>query len=357
MQRFSRGVNDPKITSVELLRGCAALLVVLFHGHVLIGEPAFAGVYPFGGFFAFGHAGVEFFFVLSGFIMYFVHEGDIGQPQRWASYAWKRAIRIYPFFWFVLAIHAANLGASGNVSLHQLLLSSVLWPQASTTLLVQQSWTLSHEMLFYILFGVAILNRELGIVVFGCWAAVRLGAIPSATPEVADDMLRSPHNMLFYLGMVVGWLLARWNIPAPRLVAGLGGLGFLMAGLMENAGFTIQNSTVSIILFGISSAVLLLGMVSAERAGLLRTGRLGRLMGQVSYPLYLMIHIFVLSVVLAAMVALDVHSHGSLQLVGYTVLSWLVALALHRLIERPIGAALNELRLRWLARRNMVEAA
>ena len=58
---------------------------------------------PFGGLFLFAHAGVDFFFVLSGFIIYRVHRGDIGSPHRLSRYAWRRFVRIYPTYWIILA--------------------------------------------------------------------------------------------------------------------------------------------------------------------------------------------------------------------------------------------------------------
>ena len=53
--------------------------------------------------FDFGHAGVEFFFVLSGFIILHIHWKDLGHPSRFSSFAGKRFLRIYPMYWLVLA--------------------------------------------------------------------------------------------------------------------------------------------------------------------------------------------------------------------------------------------------------------
>src|SRR5574343_121942 len=50
----------------------------------------------------FGYLGVDFFFVLSGFIIYHIHAKDIGQPQKITPYLLKRFIRLYSIFWVVM---------------------------------------------------------------------------------------------------------------------------------------------------------------------------------------------------------------------------------------------------------------
>ena len=87
------------IHSLQVYRGFAAILVVLYHAsHNLSG---YFNSTALSDFFAFGHAGVSFFFVLSGFIIFEIHRGDIGRPQQVKSYLYKRITRIYPAYWLV----------------------------------------------------------------------------------------------------------------------------------------------------------------------------------------------------------------------------------------------------------------
>jgi len=72
-----------KLTGIEASRGVAATAVVLYHSarhldHVY-GVPGLMRVFQF------GHAGVDLFFVISGFIILFVHYGDLGRPERLGS--------------------------------------------------------------------------------------------------------------------------------------------------------------------------------------------------------------------------------------------------------------------------------
>jgi exopolysaccharide production protein ExoZ len=60
-----------KIKSIELSRGIAALIVVLFHTTGIMGLDKYYAQKPVFDFWSFGHAGVDFFFVLSGFIIHY----------------------------------------------------------------------------------------------------------------------------------------------------------------------------------------------------------------------------------------------------------------------------------------------
>ena len=83
-----------KLEIIQASRGIAALLVVLFHVTELSQQKLNQNFLS--GLFAFGGSGVDFFFVLSGFIILFAHRADIGQKKKLKNFVIKRAIRVYP---------------------------------------------------------------------------------------------------------------------------------------------------------------------------------------------------------------------------------------------------------------------
>lgn len=94
--------NKPYLTTLTPLRGIAAMLVVIFHSNLMVmpmfprGEAKFIGA---------GWIWVDFFFILSGFIISYVYRDTFNQSLERSTY-WKyivaRFARIYPLHFFTL---------------------------------------------------------------------------------------------------------------------------------------------------------------------------------------------------------------------------------------------------------------
>jgi len=132
--------ENPKFfNSIQLLRGIAALCVVMTHIR----------------FIHIGRFGVEIFFCISGFIMMHSTQKSLKGFLR------KRIIRIIPLYWgFTLITYALfllipNAFRSSEVTIEYLLKSLFFIPYAThegTVPVVFVGWTLNYEVLFYILF-------------------------------------------------------------------------------------------------------------------------------------------------------------------------------------------------------------
>ena len=335
-------VAQPQIlTSIQAARGAAAFAVVLCHAGTVLDD-------PFGGALRAGHAGVDFFFVLSGFIIAAVHHNDLGRSAMLPSYVRKRLVRIYPVYWIAtcIALGLWSLGAVplSNASPGGVVMSLLLLPQhVEPTLGV--AWTLQHEMLFYLAFGLLILNRRAGVVVFVIWVCFIVAQLPSASSDLPwapaallTNFVGSSYNLEFGLGIAVAALVARHRVPFPLAVAALGVVGLLLTCAAEDANKIAYLGEVGRPLFGMSSALVVFGLASAERAGGLRAGRFLAFVGSASYSIYL-IHVPVL------------FSVGSLEVVkllpAWASVAVLAAIgmgagaALHVAAERPVLRALR----------------
>lgn len=276
-----------RLSGIEAARGIAALMVVFYHAARHLQKVN--GSMPWGGIAQFGHVGVDFFFVLSGFIILFVHRKDAGSPSRLSHYMERRFTRVYPLFWIALAVWTvlALLSHSGDAFSPSQVLSQA-------TLLfgigdVGVAWTLRHEVLFYLVFAIAILQRRIGTALFGIWfLAVTIGWLAGYTPDnQALHILLSTFNLEFLFGMAAAHAVTTWTFRCPGLLLGCGVMLFLGFGLCENLGIIDGYASRAQIVYGLSSMLVVIGLVSKESAGTLRLPAMMRHLGAASYSIYL----------------------------------------------------------------------
>jgi len=331
-----------RLSTVQGARGIAAIAVVLAHASTVLGAPLH-------GIFRAGHAGVDFFFVLSGFIITLVHHRDIGHPSFLTSYLWRRLIRIYPVYWIALAL-LGLLIASGivrEVDPVGVLATLFLLPEHHPPLL-GVSWTLQHEMLFYLLFALAIVGRRLGIVVLATWLVLIMASsmrgtaiLPWAPDSLLWDFVAAPFHLQFMMGIAVAAVVVINRVPVPRVLLAIGIAGIACTATLEDAGWIAYLGLASKALFGGFSACAIAGMAAAERKGLLTVDAAVTLLGEASYSIYL-VHYPAIAMVLAVFAA-----SGTINIVPAWLMMTMLAttgvvagIALHLLAERPI--------LKWL---------
>jgi peptidoglycan/LPS O-acetylase OafA/YrhL len=253
--------------------------------------------------FGFGHAGVDFFFVLSGFIISFVHNDDIGKPGRLGRYAWRRLTRIYPIYWFITIFEVARAAVSDTAAERlgawHLVRSAILLPDAAEPP-IGVAWTLEHEMLFYCAFALAIASRRTGFVLLGLCLVLGIANIALPSGGFLFDFLASAFHLQFLMGIAAARIVSVTRVPGARIIACLGAVAFLIVGLGENAGLYGVGDVSEHMLFGAASMAVIVGMVGAERDGTLQAGGFTLLLGDASYVLYLL-HLLVGTLFVRAM--------------------------------------------------------
>jgi len=328
-----------KITTLEATRGFAALLVLLYHATGSMFEYYYG--YPTLSWFRFGHAGVEFFFVLSGFIILYVHREDLGRPHRIQNYTWRRFVRIYPLYWTVttaMLAAAMVVPSIGNLpALHwRSVFYSFLLLHHADYPVVSVAWSLEHEILFYALFGIAILNLRIGAALFVLWAVAIAYSRIMGEQSLLFDFIGRDYNMLFFVGMAAAAVVRRWRIPAPRTILVIGAILFFTGGALEDYGFDLKGFAGRLI-YGFGAAGIVLGLVEAERSRKWRAPRLLMLVGAASYAIYL-VHLNSLIVIekTAAVTGLGRLLPEGVILCLLIMLPICVGLACHVFFERPV---------------------
>jgi len=139
------------LPSLTPMRGIAAFTVVLYH----LGAGLYAPPIPFiDAVFHRGYLAVDFFFVLSGFVLSHVYAGRLAvspSVREVSAFAWARVARIYPahlVFLVPAAVVFPRLAASDLV----LNLALVQVPWSAAVSLNPVTWSVSAEMFAYALF-------------------------------------------------------------------------------------------------------------------------------------------------------------------------------------------------------------
>lgn len=276
-----------RLLSIQALRGLAALAVVAYHAARHLGKAVDASALT--RFTQPGHAGVDLFFVLSGFIILHVHRRDIGRPNRLGRYAWQRFVRLMPIYWIALAATIATMlvGHADDVTAARVGLSASLLPVSQDPLL-GVAWTLQHEMLFYSAFALLLTHRGLGLSCLALWllwgAAQASGALP---PAFDLPRFTSLFNVQFLFGMAAALAVGSGRIRRGGRLAACGGLLLLAVGVLEASGWIDGYGSFARLAYGVPSALLITGLASWEGRAERQIPRMMVFVGEASYSLYL----------------------------------------------------------------------
>ena len=321
----------PRLRSIQALRALAALSVALYHAC----QWADCG-------FLIGAAGVDLFFVISGFVIWLaLQDRDLSS----ADFLGRRLWRVAPPYWIAsLAALAVALAwprllpeiypAPGHVLL-SLLFVPHLDPLGQPFPLLPVGWSLCYEMVFYLLAAAALVEpvrRRFGRMAWGLVGAMAFGMVF----RPAYFLFANPMLMQFLAGAAIArlWIAGR----TPRHGAGWGLLAAGLGLFFALSFFDLYASLWRPLLWGAPAALVLAGAVSLEAEGRAPRSRLLARLGEASYSIYLChwpVVVMVFKLVGPGRAWLSVPLG-----VGAAVLT---GLAFWRFVEQPL--------LRWGARR------
>ncbi|QFY61031.1 acyltransferase [Rhizobium grahamii] len=309
---------------IQYLRAFAAFAVVVFHAAERAGEH-----------FAIGAAGVDVFFVISGFIMWVISDRRPITPQ---GFLLDRVKRIAPSYWLVTAVMIAGAmaGLFPNLQLtaEHIFASLFFIPMRSPSSgeiwpVLVQGWTLNFEMFFYAIFaGALFLPRHLRLaflcVVFGGFFLI--GVLIHPTSPALYTYTR-PIILEFLGGVMLAELWLRRWIAGTSL-----GLACVGASLSGFAAIFLMGAEFDETICGPLAMALVYGMVSLEADGSIGRVPLLTYLGDASYSIYLW-HTLAISVIVkgAGLLGLSATTTIGAAVIGGTFLG---AVA-YEFVEKP----------------------
>jgi len=293
------------LINIQFLRFAAAMLVVCYHSSAHLKSTGVEQGLLFDIFEAVGFAGVDIFFVISGFIMAYTTTDASGFDPG-IKFAKRRVARIYSGYWPFYAIAIAVFAWVGGTYLTDVALwrSFFLWPAGKP--LISVAWTLVYEMYFYVLFTLLIMfsgshrkllliSTMLGIIAWSLYSQFVRHAYDQGQLELislSEAYMFSPYLVEFLGGsLLAGWLSSRHTGQSwSWLLAGI--VLFLAGGLINNILFDGQIEQGyyifwRVLVFGAASLFMMTGLVRLEFLGKTATLRFSLAAGGASYAIYL----------------------------------------------------------------------
>src|SRR3954447_13018034 len=212
---------------IQILRFFAALAVVAFHALGLapkgyeVSESALSLALSYGG------RGVDLFFVISGFIIFYTAQNPALTP---AAFLRRRIERIVPLYFFVifaftlLALILPAIFATPGWYTPRHILKSLAFISFTDgePPVIAVGWSLEYEMYFYLAVALLIaLTREVWrniVVIFSVLAIV--GQLPGVSAALGNyAFFTDPMILEFVLGVIAGHLFVHRRIGWPMLMA------------------------------------------------------------------------------------------------------------------------------------------
>jgi exopolysaccharide production protein ExoZ len=346
-----------QLKTLQQGRGLAAMAVAAFHLSIMLGLPRYLDNRVLWDFTKRGNLGVDFFFVLSGFIIAFAHVKDVGRPERLANYLSKRFTRLFPAYWIYTAVFCGlvvlGFGANGIVphTFSQWVSTIFLVRFDNFEVPLAPGWTLIHELTFYAVFAILIMNKRAGLVVFTAWLLVG-GIIFQYTEDGTRQPLTtyfSPLNFNFLIGMCAYYAWSRFNSHVVEKYFYAGAALFVIVYYLESNGLDYRHTQIP---FAISFGLLIAGAAAYERSGFPAARfRLLNLIGDASYTIYLT-HLSFLGLYCKIFIKVLGHGGGATPYVifaGVLFMSVASSCVLYLLVERPLLTACRK----WQAPQSM----
>lgn len=200
------------LQGIQSLRGVFAVLVVCHH--VGVHSQRFCKHDWLGGIFNQSTFRVDFFFVLSGFVLWLSHQNHAGEKYSSPLFLWRRLWRLYPLL-FVLSctkLLILCLLPSRSQDSYSVFSSLFALPQQFFPIIVA-AWTIPFEIYFTMVMSVCLILRKrfaLSLLMLYYITAISLGILCDTKPSnYGLGFLSHPFMLEFIAGVLAAELVLK----------------------------------------------------------------------------------------------------------------------------------------------------
>jgi exopolysaccharide production protein ExoZ len=345
-----------QIDSIQVLRGIAALSVAVGHvqrNAILVAAANHREFNPI--LLDLTEAGVDLFFVISGFVMVYASRDLFAASGGGLVFMSRRIARIVPVYWFMTTIFLAAVLVSpslipvGRPGLAEILTSYFFIPYYRPDSswmhpIYSVGWTLNYEMFFYTIFGCVIglpVKRALTVLTGIFCALVVVGAICRPAPGIFFFWSR-PIILEFVMGAWIGYAcLAEFRVTN-RTAVMLASAGIAGFALQVISGVYAHGSWRPLVWGLPAAAIIGAAALSNWNVTAHRAWRPFVLLGAASYALYL-VHPMGVHAIHLLWNKLGLAAHASETVYFFVALAPLplLAIAIYLYFEKPVTKTLQ----------------
>jgi peptidoglycan/LPS O-acetylase OafA/YrhL len=329
---------------LDMMRGVAAILVVVYHLGMAKTQLAPSGI-----------AAVDFFFILSGFVVDRAYAGKLREGMKFGEFMLLRLIRLYPLFLVGILIGlcrgsgAAALSAPGARPMSEILgslgFNLLMLPSPFSNELFQLNapgWSLFLELLINALFAVLLVGVGTRLLL----ATVIISAGGMIYTALLWDTLNIGWGWPTFMGGIfrvgfgfpLGMLISRWLTNPPRVTPAAAVLPVLLVVALASPGHNYLGTYYDLLCAMLVSPILVLAGARYEFPVSLNGP--AAMLGNISYPLYA-VHLPAISIF--AFVSGKIGLGGLPSMAVFLALLLLSSVILDRHFDRPIRKFLTRL--------------
>lgn len=304
-----------------------------------------------------GFMGVDIFFVLSGFIIFYTSNFE---SFNLAAFLKRRMVRIFPVYWLIIIaliiVHliSPTSGEPNRYNLETIAASFTLYPlYPNARYVLGVAWTLTYEVIFYFVFALTYsISIKCFFYMFLAWSTIILITyfLHIKSSVFAINALVDPIVLNFGFGCILAYFFKmhqtfrywKWVVAAGTILLIITWLTYYFIVSDDAHFFSALISRVY--LFGLPAAILIFGLLYTN-------GTVPKLLvaiGDASYSLYL-IHAAVITLILK--ILLKIHRVIGLNNFAAMTLTFMLTIAIslmfYKYVERPLLKKLNSLVRQW----------
>jgi len=346
-----------KIINIQFLRAFAALLVVFYHtsAHYFAvgGEHA-------GNLFSImshiGYAGVDIFFVISGYIMWYTTYKTQGF-KKILEFIYARVTRIYPLYWSFFFLLILIYWGKEKLTQSDIIGSFFLTTSSLGDMLLPVAWTLQYELYFYLFFSLLLFvprNYQIKVLLLALVTIIFVQIYAIYDLHIYDKahfnsvsrfylFWTSPFITEFFLGAFVAYYFEhrriKYLIPViiSIILLILGALYYQdhrIEGTLEQGYYMPQR----VLFMGTIAMLLLVCAIELNARGILLFPKIAMKLGNASYSLYLS-HTILLYLAYNTGIRKNIHDIGMYPGLGMSIIIGIIlwyTLLHYKYIELPL---------------------